>query len=159
MSHAIRHGGPRRRRPRCVWTGIAALAVLLTVWLATPATAAAMCLAAGVDIGKNGVPCTSCRAGDNVVLNSDRYLHPVPGYGAPLTTYRNYMINHGVGHRLGHSHVSCPGAGQLAPVMQQQTLGLQGCIANGWPYVNGLLYQRAGDGRVVVSGRSRARAR
>jgi hypothetical protein len=111
-----------------------------TVWLATPNTAHAMCLAGGIDIRVGGVPYTSCRVGNNVVLNSSRYLDAVKNYGAPLSAYRQYMVNHEVGHRLGFGHERCPGAGQPAPVMQQQTLGLQGCIANSWPYLDGVRY-------------------
>jgi hypothetical protein len=111
-----------------------------TIYLATPATADELCLQGGVDIRINGVAYTSCRTGNNVVINSARYLNGVPDYGAALVDYRRYVINHEVGHRLGHGHVLCPGAGQSAPVMQQQTLGLQGCVANSWPYVNGRRY-------------------
>ena len=68
------------------------------------------------------------------MINADRYLGGVGGYGAPLSVYRAYAVNHEVGHRLGKQHVSCPGGGQLAPVMQQQTISLQGCVANAWPY-------------------------
>jgi uncharacterized protein DUF3152 len=105
-----------------------------TVLLAMPWTAYSLCLAIGIDIRVGGVPYTSCQAGANIVINADRYLGGVGGYGASLGVYRQYAINHEVGHRLGHGHVFCPGPGQPAPVMQQQTLGLQGCVANAWPY-------------------------
>jgi hypothetical protein len=111
-----------------------------TVWLASPATAFAMCRLGGIDIRIGGVPYTSCRVGSNVVLNADRYLFAVPGYGTPLSVYRQYMVNHEVGHFLGNGHELCPGPGRPAPVMQQQTLGLAGCVANAWPYLNGVRY-------------------
>ncbi|QNE23027.1 DUF3152 domain-containing protein [Kribbella qitaiheensis] len=84
---------------------------------------------------------TSCRIGDNVVLNVARWAHAVPNYGASLTAYRQYMVNHETGHRLGNHHELCPGPGQPAPVMEQQTLGLHGCVANSWPYLNGTRYK------------------
>ena len=83
---------------------------------------------------------TSCRIGDRVVLNVARWVHGVPKYGAPLTAYRQYMINHETGHRLGRGHELCPGPGQPAPVMQQQTLGLHGCTPYAWPYLDGVRY-------------------
>jgi len=109
-----------------------------TVWLASPSTAYSMCINGGIDIRVGGVPYTSCRVGNNVVLNSSRYLNAVSGYA--LDPYRQYMVNHEVGHRLGHGHELCPGAGQKAPVMQQQTLGLKGCVAYSWPYLDGVRY-------------------
>jgi uncharacterized protein DUF3152 len=84
---------------------------------------------------------TSCRIGERVVLNVARWARGVPNYGASLTAYRQYMINHETGHRLGNAHELCPGAGQPAPVMQQQTLGLHGCTAYAWPYRNGQRYE------------------
>ena len=89
---------------------------------------------------------TSCRIGDRVVLNVARWAHGVPNYGASLTAYRQYMVNHETGHRLGNHHELCPGPGRPAPVMEQQTLGLHGCVANSWPYLNGTRYKgRAGQ--------------
>jgi hypothetical protein len=105
-----------------------------TVVLASPSTAYAMCKAGGIDIRVGGVPYTSCRVGSRVVINSDRWLKGVAGYPASLTVYRHYVINHEVGHALGFGHQNCPGSGQLAPVMQQQTLSMNGCLANSWPY-------------------------
>jgi hypothetical protein len=105
-----------------------------TVLLASPWTAYSLCQSIGIDIRIGGVPFTNCQAGSRIVINADRYLGGVGGYGAPLSVYRAYAINHEVGHRLGKQHVLCPGGGQLAPVMQQQTISLQGCVANAWPY-------------------------
>jgi hypothetical protein len=101
-----------------------------TIYLATPRTRDALC-------GSGTDSYTSCRRGDKVVLNVARWVKGVPGYGAPLSAYRQYMVNHEVGHRLGQGHERCPGRGEPAPVMQQQTLGLHGCTANPWPYLGG----------------------
>jgi len=104
-----------------------------TIYLATPATRDELC-AMGYD------RYTSCRNGDRVVVNVARWAHGVPHYGASLDTYRQYVVNHEVGHRLGHGHELCPGQGRPAPVMQQQTLGLHGCTAFAWPWRDGNRY-------------------
>jgi hypothetical protein len=77
---------------------------------------------------------TSCRYGDRAVINLARWATAVPDYRGDIATYRPYVVNHEVGHVLGNGHEPCPGPGQLAPVMQQQTLGLNGCLKNAWPY-------------------------
>ncbi|TWG22844.1 uncharacterized protein DUF3152 [Micromonospora palomenae] len=104
-----------------------------TIYLATPGTRDELC---------HDVPdgYTSCRDGHRVVLNVARWVKGVPHYGASLATYRRYMINHEVGHRLGMGHERCPGRGRPAPVMQQQSLGLHGCTANALPYLDGERY-------------------
>jgi len=99
-----------------------------TIFLATPDTRDELC-----DDIPDGY--TSCRNGANVVLNVARWVKGVPFAGLPA--YRQYMVNHEVGHKLGDGHQLCPGAGKPAPVMQQQTLGLHGCKPNPWPYPNG----------------------
>ena len=77
---------------------------------------------------------TSCRYGDRAVINLARWATAVPHYDGDIETYRHYVVNHEVGHALGNGHVNCPGPGQVAPVMVQQTLSLQGCVKNAWPY-------------------------
>jgi hypothetical protein len=77
---------------------------------------------------------TSCRYGPRAVINLARWETAVPDYQGDIATYRLYVVNHEVGHALGHHHEQCPGVGQVAPVMQQQTLGLKGCLKNAWPY-------------------------
>ncbi|MCG5447352.1 DUF3152 domain-containing protein [Micromonospora sp. NIE79] len=114
-----------------------------TVYLATASTAGRMCARGGVDIRIGGRPYTSCRAPGQVIINLDRWRLSVPHFvsaGVPLTVYRTYVINHEVGHQLGHRHERCPGAGRPAPVMMQQTLFLNGCRVNPWPYLNGRRY-------------------
>jgi len=114
-----------------------------TVYLATAATARQLCAAGGIDIRVGGESYTSCRVGDKVIINLARWRLSVPHYadrGVPLAIYRQYVINHEVGHALGNGHQGCPGPGRPAPVMQKQTLGLEGCTANSWPYVGGRHY-------------------
>jgi hypothetical protein len=77
---------------------------------------------------------TSCRYGERAVINLARWATAVPHYDGDVATYRHYVVNHEVGHALGNGHVDCPGTGQVAPVMLQQTLGLEGCVKNAWPH-------------------------
>ena len=100
----------------------------VTVVLASPATTDRLCRPL-VTYGK-----LSCRNGSKSVLTFYRWVNGIPEYSDDLTAYRRYLVNHEVGHFLGKGHVSCPGAGAVAPVMMQQTKGLDGCGRNSWPY-------------------------
>ena len=75
----------------------------------------------------------SCRNGDSLWLNSDRWTGAVDDWASSLEEYRQYLVNHEMGHFLGFGHVGCPGAGELAPVMMQQTKGIGDCAPNSWP--------------------------
>jgi hypothetical protein len=74
------------------------------------------------------------------MINAFRWAQGAETFGAArVHEYRQMLINHEVGHRLGHSHVGCPKQGAPAPVMMQQTkfLSLDGgptCKPNPWPF-------------------------
>jgi uncharacterized protein DUF3152 len=107
-----------------------------TVYLVTRDTAGLMCANGGVNIRVGGRPYTSCRSTGKVIINLDRWrlsAKPYLSAKVPLISYRQYVINHEVGHELGHSHQGCPKRGRPAPVMAQQTLTLGGCTPHAWP--------------------------
>jgi hypothetical protein len=99
-------------------------------------------LAAASRVPSFGWPCDStysCRVGRNVVVNETRWLTGSPSWnatGATLAGYRYMVLNHETGHWLGFDHGFCSGSGHLAPVMQQQSISMQGCRPNGWPTVS-----------------------
>lgn len=80
----------------------------------------------------------SCRVGDSVIINVERWNSATEDWlanGGTLARYRKMVINHEVGHRLGHAdnETTCGGEGQAAPLMQQQSMDLRGCSPNEWP--------------------------
>ncbi|WEV59237.1 DUF3152 domain-containing protein [Bifidobacterium sp. ESL0728] len=85
----------------------------------------------------------SCCVGNNVIINQDRFNGATPqmlAAGMSLDRYREMIINHETGHRLGHldNQPSCPAPGATAPLMQEQSMSLRGCQPNEWPLASEL---------------------
>ncbi|WSX58435.1 DUF3152 domain-containing protein [Streptomyces sp. NBC_00986] len=107
------------------------------ITLASPGTTATWCAKSGLDTTEDNVSCDSA-ATERVMINAYRWAQGSSTYGDKMYAYRQMLINHEVGHRLGYGHVTCDKDGELAPVMQQQTKFLDHdgihCLANPWPY-------------------------
>ncbi len=118
-------GGRGRLGMRRVDDGRAAFRVTL----ARPNTTDRLC----APLQTNGI--YSCFNGYRAVINSMRWRHGAASYKWKrfLIKYRRYLINHEVGHALGHGHRYCPRRGAEAPVMMQQTKGVRPCSRNWWP--------------------------
>ncbi|MGA5523222.1 DUF3152 domain-containing protein [Streptomyces pseudogriseolus] len=110
------------------------------ITLAGPETTADWCAKSGLDTTEDNVSCDSA-ATERVLINAYRWAQGAETYGAKMFAYRQMLINHEIGHRLGHNHVTCDKDGDLAPVMQQQTKFLEydgiSCRPNPWPYPKG----------------------
>ncbi|MDD1064282.1 DUF3152 domain-containing protein [Streptomyces cocklensis] len=111
----------------------------IVVTLASPGTTAKWCAKSGLDTTVQNVSCDAAST-PRTMINAFRWAQGADTYGPQLMhEYRQMLINHEVGHRLGHNHVGCPRAGAPAPVMMQQTkfLSLNGgptCRPNPWPF-------------------------
>jgi len=101
---------------------------------------------------------SSCYNSDlgRVVLSEVRWVRGALSFEGDIGSYRQYQINHEVGHAIGyHEHQPCESDGGLAPVMMQQTFGTRNddiaaldpqgvvpkdgktCHFNPWPYPRG----------------------
>jgi hypothetical protein len=106
------------------------------ITLASPGTTATWCAKSGLDTTVDNVSCDSAST-ERVMINAYRWAQGAETYGpGAMFTYRQMLINHEVGHRLGFNHVNCRTPGALAPVMQQQTKSLDiggiECKPNPW---------------------------
>lgn len=98
------------------------------------------------------VSCYAPRDG-RVVINDARWVRGALPFQGDIGSYRQYLINHEVGHAIGYpEHVPCEEDGGLANVMMQQTLSTANdeiaqldpggvvqpdglvCRYNPWPY-------------------------
>ncbi|MFJ3959922.1 DUF3152 domain-containing protein [Streptomyces sp. NPDC090036] len=106
------------------------------ITLASPGTTGVWCAKSDLDTTVDNVSCDSAST-ERVMINAFRWAQGSATYGPDqMFAYRQMLINHEVGHRLGHGHVNCRTPGALAPIMQQQTksLDINGvqCKANPW---------------------------
>ncbi|MFD7662331.1 DUF3152 domain-containing protein [Streptomyces sp. NPDC059788] len=129
------HGG--RRTFQRVGSGDADFVITL----ASPGTTGKWCAKSGLDTTEDNVSCDSA-ATERVMINAYRWAQGAKTYGPDkMHAYRQMLINHEVGHRLGRNHESCGRQGALAPVMMQQTkfLTTDGatCRPNAWPFPDG----------------------
>ena len=87
-----------------------------------------------------------------VFINEARWVRGAVPFQGDIGSYRQYLINHEVGHAIGYQrHEPCPENGDLAPVMMQQTFSTNNndetrfdpdtvkpdgkvCRFNPWPY-------------------------
>jgi hypothetical protein len=106
-----------------------------------PATAYVVVLAEPDEVDRLCLPYDtfglySCQNGPVVALNADRWRGATPEWTGDLTTYRQMLVTHEVGHLLGQRHPSrpqCPVPGEPALAMSQQSTELDGCLPNPWP--------------------------
>lgn len=108
------------------------------ITLASPGTTGEWCAKSGLDTTEQQVSCDSA-ATERVMINAYRWARGATTFGdALIREYREMLINHEVGHRLGLDHVGCEKEGALAPIMMQQTKSLTSrgdtCRPNAWPH-------------------------
>ncbi|GAB3871902.1 DUF3152 domain-containing protein [Kibdelosporangium lantanae] len=91
----------------------------IRVSLTTPETTHKLC---GLNIPYE----SSCRLSKDgrVVINLARWVRGAIAFDGDIGLYRQYAINHEVGHAFGNGHQGCVDNGTLAPVMMQQTFGV-----------------------------------
>ena len=90
--------------------------------LSSPETIQKLC-------GDGSLSCAEM-GGKRMYLNADRWYHGASKSKLSLDDYRQYMVSHEIGHILGFDHEQCPCLGCPAPIMMQQTKGIDQCTPN-----------------------------
>lgn len=108
------------------------------ITLASAPTTDVWCAKSGLDTSQERVSCDSAST-DRIMINGYRWAQGAKTFGDHrMYSYRQMLINHEVGHRIGLNHVGCEKDGALAPVMMQQTKtvtsGEATCKPNAWPF-------------------------
>ncbi|CRK61768.1 FIG01121705: hypothetical protein [Alloactinosynnema sp. L-07] len=69
---------------------------------------------------------SSCWLGTEkrLMINLARWVRGAVAFSGDMITYRQYAINHEIGHAFRAGHVGCAQEGALAPVMMQQSFGV-----------------------------------
>jgi len=83
----------------------------------------------------------SCQSGldNSIYINYDNWMGQngvLKNSGLDLAGYRDYVIQHEVGHALGLDHAKCPAKGEPAPIMMQHSLTIGECKPNRRPIKN-----------------------
>lgn len=93
-----------------------------TISLTTPMTTREQC---GYTIQLESSCYNGEASSERVIINLARWVRGANSFEGDLTGYRQYAINHEVGHAIGYpNHVPCEAQGALAPIMMQQTFGV-----------------------------------
>ncbi len=61
-----------------------------------------------------------------IYINAKNWLYSVDESGLSLEQYKEYVINHELGHALGYDHIDCndqTAKNKICPVMYQSTIG------------------------------------
>ncbi|ONI77223.1 hypothetical protein ALI144C_34710 [Actinosynnema sp. ALI-1.44] len=92
---------------------------LVRISLTTPETTHKLC-------GRTIPYESSCRLSRDgrVVINLARWVRGALAFNGDMGLYRVYAINHEVGHAFGRGHEGCAQNDGLAPVMMQQSFGV-----------------------------------
>ncbi|MCQ2570912.1 MAG: DUF3152 domain-containing protein [Candidatus Saccharibacteria bacterium] len=84
----------------------------------------------------------SCHVNETIYINDDRWngaSEAYRGLGVSVPNYQTMVVNHEVGHFLGHNHMSsCGVSSGVGSIMIDKAANLGTCLPTYWPLPNEL---------------------